>query len=101
MDSYPHFRNTCKEFPVSFYAQWKEHREKIFGSMSKTELLPLFLMNHDSTFDGVSHGFPKTSLLPGRILRELYGRKHAEWWKFSTVGFDGKKRKVKYLGGFQ
>jgi hypothetical protein len=34
----------------------------------------------------------------GWMVRNVYARKKAEWWKFSMVGRDGREREVIFLG---
>jgi hypothetical protein len=34
----------------------------------------------------------------GWVVRNVYARKKSEWWKFSTVGRDGRGREVMSLG---
>jgi hypothetical protein len=76
-----------------------EHREKVFGGMSRTREMPVFVMNHDEGFGGGGQGFLGKSKLEMWVLREVCARKFGEWWKFSTVGFDGKSREVRFLRG--
>jgi hypothetical protein len=75
----------------------REHREKVFGSMSKSKLMPVFVMNHDAAFGGHSHKFLNKSALEMWVLRQVYARKYKEWWKFSAVGFDGKPKELTFL----
>jgi hypothetical protein len=80
-------------------AKMEEEGKKVMGAMSKTELLPVFLLNHDVGFEGSRHDFPPLPAPVRWVLREVCGRWNAEWWKFATCGFDGKARELKFLGG--
>jgi hypothetical protein len=69
----------------------KQHKLAVFGNMSKTEVLPVFVGNHDEMYGGERHEFPVARMW---VVREVYARKKAAWWKFSTVGKDGRGREV-------
>lgn len=75
-----------------------EEGKKVMGGMSKTTQLPMFLLNHDTTFEGGIHNFPPVPAPVKFVLREVCGRWQSAWWQFSTVGFDGFPREVKYRG---
>ncbi|KAF2034083.1 hypothetical protein EK21DRAFT_43314, partial [Setomelanomma holmii] len=74
----------------------KEEGEKVLGSMSKTDLLPVFLLNHDVGFEDGRHNFPPVPPPVRWVLREVCGRWRSEWWKFATCGYDGRVREVRY-----
>jgi hypothetical protein len=76
----------------------KEHMERVFGQMSKTKILPVFVLNHDAAFMGEKHEFLGGMALVRWVLREVCAMKYKECWKFSTMGFDGKVREVMFLG---
>lgn len=67
--------------------------ETVMGGMSKTTQLPLFLLNHDVTFEGAIHSFPPVPAPVTFMLRNVMGR-----WQFATCGFDGRPRELKFLG---
>jgi hypothetical protein len=71
--------------------------EKIMGSMSKTDLLPLFFVNHDVLFEGGIHNFPPVPAPVKFVLSQVFGRWQSAWWQFATCGLDGKPRELKYL----
>jgi hypothetical protein len=72
--------------------------QKVMGAMSKTELLPMFLLNHDVGFEGSRHNFPPLPPPVRWVLREVCGRWNGGWWKFATCGFDGRARELRFLG---
>ncbi|KAF2740761.1 hypothetical protein EJ04DRAFT_424222 [Polyplosphaeria fusca] len=72
--------------------------EKVMGALSKTAQLPLFWANHDTSFEGGIHHFPPVPAPVAWVLREVFGRWNADWWKFGTVGFDGMPRELLYAG---
>ncbi|KAH7066936.1 hemerythrin HHE cation binding domain-containing protein [Paraphoma chrysanthemicola] len=76
----------------------EEEGKKVMGAMSKTEILPVFLLNHDVGFEGARHNFPPLPPPVKWVLREVCGRWNAAWWQFATCGFDGRAREVKFLG---
>lgn len=75
-----------------------EEGEKTLGGLHKTQITPVFFLNHDTTFEGGWHSFPPLPAPVRWVLRSLCGRRHKEWWQFSTVGFNGLPRELKYLG---
>jgi hypothetical protein len=80
-------------------AMGKVEAEEVMGGLSKTEVLPVLWLNHDVTFEGGIHrGFPPVPAAVRWVLREVCGRWNAEWWKFSTCGFDGRPRELAFLG---
>lgn len=76
----------------------KKDGEKVMGGMSKTTQLPIFLTNHDVTWENGIHDFPPLPPPVRWVLREVAARKKASWWKFSTCGFDGRPRELKWKG---
>jgi hypothetical protein len=90
---------SLSRFPaLDIAAVWKLERERVVGDMSKTKLLPVFLLNHDEWFEGRTHAFPGMTGVSMRVLRDVCGRVNGEWWKFSTVGFGGRPRGVRFVG---
>lgn len=83
---------------IDLLALAKEEGEKVMGGMSKTRLLPVFLLNHDCTFENGAHAFPSVPAPVRWVLRSVCGRVQSAWWQFSTVGYDGNPRELKYLG---
>jgi hypothetical protein len=79
-------------------ALMKAEAEKTMGGMSKTGVLPVFFLNHDCNFEGGWHNFPEMPAAVRWVLRSLCGRWHGEWWKFSTVTFDGRPRALMFTG---
>lgn len=77
----------------------KAEADKVMAGLSKTEQLPLFFMNHDITYEGGIHAsFPPIPAPVRWVLREVCGRWNADWWKFSSCGFDGRPRELGFLG---
>jgi hypothetical protein len=74
-------------------ALMKQHKSAVFGNVSKTEVLPVFVGNHDEMYGGDRHEFPVARMW---VVREVYARKKAEWWKFNTVGKNGTGREVRF-----
>jgi hypothetical protein len=74
---------------------WDAEKQRVFGEMSKTKVLPVFWLNHDEAF---GEEFPKIEGLGMWIAREVCARRNKRWWKFSTVGFGGGRREVRYVG---
>ena len=72
--------------------------EMVMGGMSKTTQLPLFLLNHDITFEGSIHAFPAVPAPVKFVLRSVMGRWQSSWWQFATCGYDGRPRELKFLG---
>lgn len=78
---------------IDITATMKEHREKVFRRMRKTKELPVSMVNHDPAMGE----FPKGMGMVERwVLRNVCAKKNREWWKFSTMGFDGVKRELRY-----
>jgi hypothetical protein len=77
----------------------KEEGDMVMGSLSKTQTLPVFFLNHDVTYEGGLHAdFPPLPAPVRWVLREGFPRWKAEWWKFSTCGYDGRPRELAFLG---
>lgn len=76
----------------------KQEGDKAMGGMSKTTQLPLFLLNHDTTFESGIHSFPPVPAPMLFMLRSVFGRWQRQWWQFSTCGYDGLPRELKFLG---
>ncbi|KAF2683754.1 hypothetical protein K458DRAFT_42110 [Lentithecium fluviatile CBS 122367] len=79
-------------------AMMEAEGQKVMGSMSKTTQLPCFFLNHDPSFEGAWHSFPPVPPPLRWFLRSVCSRWHGEWWKFSTVGFDGRARELRFRG---
>jgi hypothetical protein len=74
---------------------WAEEKRSLLGGLSKTKVLPVFLLNHDESSSGE---FPEINGVRMWAAREVCARQNGEWWKFSTVGFGGEIREVRYVG---
>jgi hypothetical protein len=64
--------------------------------LDRTTQIPLFWTNHDGAF-GKGDGLPEGLDGGSRAMRWWIGRKKAEWWKFSTSGFGGRAREVRFI----
>ncbi|KAH7389879.1 hypothetical protein BKA66DRAFT_414180 [Pyrenochaeta sp. MPI-SDFR-AT-0127] len=82
---------------VDLQGLMKKEGEIAMGGMSKTTQLPLFLLNHDTTFESGIHTFPPVPAPVRFLLRSVFGRWQSQWWQFSTCGFDGLPRELKFL----
>lgn len=72
---------------------------QVMGGLSKTRELPVFWANHDVDFEeGIHTEFPPVPAPVRWVLREVFGRWNAAWWKFGTCGFDGRPRELAFLG---
>jgi hypothetical protein len=78
---------------IGVLALMEQHKTAVFGNMSKTKVLPVLVLYHDEMFGGERQEFPVARIW---VVREAYARKKGEWWKFSTVGKDGKGREVRF-----
>ena len=76
----------------------KAEGEKVMGGLSKANQLPMFLINHDAEFEGGIHNFPPVPAPVKWVLFQVFGRWQYDWWKFGTVGYDGKGRELLFLG---
>jgi len=75
----------------------KAEGDKVMASLSKTQQLPAFLLNHDVTYEGGIHNFPPIPAPVRWVLRQCFGRWNSSWWKFATAGFDGQPRELLFL----
>jgi hypothetical protein len=67
--------------------------------LDKISQIPVFWTNHDVTFGNERGGGLPDELDGGsEATRWWVGRRKTEWWKFSTCGFDGRPREVRFLG---
>jgi hypothetical protein len=67
---------------------------KSLEGLDKTSLIPVFWTNHD----GNGGNLPEDLDGGSKATRWWVGGKRAEWWKFSTCGFDGWPREVRFAG---
>ncbi|PSN74859.1 hypothetical protein BS50DRAFT_479999, partial [Corynespora cassiicola Philippines] len=81
---------------VDLRALSKVDGDNVMGSLSKTRQLPVFFVNHDTTFEGGVHHFPPIPVPVSWVLRNGFCRWNAAWWKFGTCGYDGKPRGLRY-----
>lgn len=79
-------------------ALMKAEAEKVMAAMSKTTQLPLIFLNHDVTYEGGIHNFPPVPTPVVWVLREVFGRWHASWWKFAACSYDGKPKDLHVKG---
>lgn len=70
---------------------------KGYVSLDKTTQLPALWTNHDATSESVPQMLPEGLGPEGKTMRWWVGRKKAEWWKFSSCGFDGLPRELRFL----
>ena len=75
----------------------KKEGDLVMARLSKTKVLPVFMLNHDAEFEGGWHAFPPVPRIVRWVLRSVFGRWEAKWWVFSTVGYDGRARALKYV----
>ncbi|KAF2828161.1 hypothetical protein CC86DRAFT_454820 [Ophiobolus disseminans] len=61
-------------------------------TLDKATQLPVFLWNHDTSFEGGVRAFPKG----GWWTRKVAARKNKGWWKFGTVESNGEAREVRF-----
>ena len=79
-------------------ALMKAEGDKVMAAMSKTAELPVFLLNHDVTYEGGIHHFPPIPSPVIWVLREVFGRWNSNWWKFAACGFDGRPKDLHVKG---
>jgi len=77
---------------LDLVAMMKKEGETVMASMSKTEQLPLFLLNHDVTYEGGIHNFPPIPAPVKWALMNVFTRWNPSWWKWATCGYDGRPR---------
>ncbi|KAF2492128.1 hypothetical protein BU16DRAFT_551840 [Lophium mytilinum] len=68
--------------------------EMVMGSLSKTTQLPLFLLNHDVTFEGGIHDFPPIPPPVRWALMRILPLVHPSWWKFASCDSSGMPREL-------
>lgn len=73
--------------------------DSVMKSLSPTTQMPVFLLNHDVTYEGGIHNFPPIPAPVKFVLMQVCARWNKDWWKFATCGYDGKPKRLLYAGG--
>lgn len=71
----------------------KEEAEKAMGNVSKVGPLPLFLLNHDVTYEnGLHANFPPIPKPIKLLLTHVYTCWNWGWWKFASCDVNGRPK---------
>jgi hypothetical protein len=67
----------------------EKEAEQVIGGLSKTTQLPVFLLNHDVSFEGGIHDFPPIPPPVRWVLMRVFPMVHTNWWKFASCDYAG------------
>lgn len=88
-------KSMMDDFMPTLHEHLSTHNNEENGKMgldSSTQI-PIFWTNHDVTTE---HELPRGLAPDSKAIRWWIGRKKTEWWKFSTCGFNGLPRELKF-----
>lgn len=82
---------------LDLLALMQKEGEKVMAGLSKTAQLPVFLLNHDVTFEGGIHNFPPIPPPVKWVLMRVFTIPNWTWWKFAACDTTGRPRPL-YCG---
>ncbi len=69
----------------------EKEAQLVMGSLSKTGVMPVFLLNHDVGFEGGIHAdFPPIPTPVKWVFMNVLTLWQFSWWKYATCNFSGK-----------
>jgi hemerythrin-like domain-containing protein len=75
-------------------AMFQREGDQVMKTLSTTKQMPVFLLNHDVTYEGGIHNFPPIPAPVKFVLMQVCARWNRDWWKFATCGYDGKPKSL-------
>jgi hemerythrin-like domain-containing protein len=74
----------------------EKEAQLVMGSLSKTKVIPAFLLNHDVAYEGGLHAsFPSIPAPVKWIFMHVLTLFHYSWWKYAACDFSGNLKVAK------